>query len=412
MVFGLTFYQCHRPDNAFVEPQTKGPGSTEGSIIPGEYIVLFDAEHIPPAISYLGDVTFTDRNKKAAAIEQYNDRVSAQINAWLLENGIQSNQVLSLYTAVVTGVALKGIDTAAFERLKTLEAVKSIECNRVISLPKEEVEEIETSGGVSSRTQETSCAIFNAGGSVDGSGLNRLIWIIDSGVDLDHPDLTVNTTLSKGFIGNTTGNDDRGHGTHVAGIAAAKNNGIGVVGVSAGGTVVAVKVLDVNGNGTSALLASGLQHAATYVMSGDVINMSLGGYYGANCATNSSIIPYLQYFSDAVARVAMAAGNNSADAGLYDPGCISLPRVVTVASMTCGKTFSSDFSNYGRPPIDWIATGKNVKSTYRDGGYATLSGTSMATPVVAGIMHARRAMPVNGGTVSYNGVNYPIAKRQ
>lgn len=410
LILGLALSQCQRTNESSLSPEAKGPGSTEGDIVPGQYIVLFDAGHIAPAISYLGKATFDNRTEKAAAIEKYKNHVEDQINAWLFEHNIQPDQVMSRYTAIVAGVALKNVDTLTFERIKDSEAVKSVECNRLISLPQEEVEEIETSGGVSSRTQETSCAILNAGGSTNGD-TSRYIWVMDSGVDLDHPDLNVNTYYSKGFVDNVTGDDNNGHGTHVAGIAAAKNNDIGVVGVSAGATIVAVKAFNAAGNTNSVILSNALQYIASRVASGDVVNMSFGSYYGANCATNSAYVAFLQFFSDSYVRVAMAAGNNSASADLYQPGCISLPRVVTVASMTCARTFSLDFSNYGKPPIDWIATGKNVKSTHLNGGYAVLSGTSMASPVVAGIMHARRAMPVNGGTVSYNGVNYAIAKR-
>jgi len=77
--------------------------------------------------------------------------------------------------------------------------------------------------------------------------------------------------------------------------------------------------------------------------------------------------------------------------------------------MTCGNGFSS-FSNYGSP-VDWIATGSSVTSTYRGGGYATLSGTSMASPVVAGILHARNAAPRQCGTVTNRGRTYKVACR-
>jgi hypothetical protein len=78
--------------------------------------------------------------------------------------------------------------------------------------------------------------------------------------------------------------------------------------------------------------------------------------------------------------------------------------------MTCAKAWSS-FSNFGVPPTDWIATGSSVYSTYKNGGYATLSGTSMATPHVAGIVHWKQAAPAQNGTVTKSGVQYKIAVR-
>ncbi len=105
----------------------------------------------------------------------------------------------------------------------------------------------------------------------------KWIWIVDTGIDLTHPDLNVetNTAYAKSFVGGSA-NDCNGHGTHCAGIAAAKNNTIGVIGVSAGARVVPVRVLNCQGSGSSSGILSGLNHVAANDEPGDAVNMSLG----------------------------------------------------------------------------------------------------------------------------------------
>ena len=99
-------------------------------------------------------------------------------------------------------------------------------------------------------------------GYADYTG-THLAWIIDTGIDYDHPDLNVNTTLAKTFVNKTyTADDDNGHGTHCAGIVAAKNNDIGVVGVAANAFVVPVKVLDKTGKGACSIIIAGVDYVA------------------------------------------------------------------------------------------------------------------------------------------------------
>jgi subtilisin family serine protease len=142
------------------------------------------------------------------------------------------------------------------------------------------------------------------------------------------------------------------------------------------------------------------------------MNLSLGGYYGSTCSTNSSYKTSVTSVANGGTRVAIASGNNNANAAYYQPGCLNGTNIYTVTNMRCNKTYYNDATyggNYGRPPVDYIATGTSVYSTYLNGGYATLTGTSMATPHVAGIMHVRQAAPATNGNVTYNSVSYPIA---
>lgn len=390
------------------------PASAEGEIIPDEYILKFDAAYIAPAISQLKPEILKNREQKVEAMKTLCAQVEAQIDEWLVQNNIDKSMVLARYTSIVAGVALK-IDKATFERLQKSEAIESIEYNRVERLPNNELESIETSGGVHDRAQTTPCAITNAGGFVQ-AGNNRWIWIMDTGIDLDHEDLYVisNAPYAAVFVNSApTPDDDHWHGTHVAGIAAAQNNGIGTVGIAAGAPVVPVKVLNNTGAGTTGSISMGLDHIGIYGSAGDVVNMSIEGYYGTGCSTNSPFVAYLTGLASAGMRIAIAAGNSGANAALYAPACVNGPGIFTVANMTCLKTFwtGTGGSNYGRPPVDWIATGINVYSTMPGNTYGLASGTSMSAPVVAGIMQLRNAAPVNGGAVTYNGVSYRIAKR-
>ena len=266
--------------------------------------------------------------------------------------------------------------------------------------------------------QTVPCAIKNAGGFK--KALNESwIWVLDTGIDLDHPDLTVGdiSPFAKSFIPGESYDDGNGHGTHVAGIAAAKNNAFGTVGVSAGALVIPVKVLANNGMASFTYLLQGLNHVALYDSENDVVNLSLGAYPVSNCAnSNPALKTAILNLGANGTWVCIAAGNNAGKASLCTPGCINGPRVFTVGGMTCAKGCYTA-TNWGASVVDWVATGASVYSTYKNGGYATLSGTSMATPVVSGIIHLLGGPPITGGTVTCSNLSVPaaaykIAKRQ
>ena len=383
-----------------------GPQGTEGDIIPDQYIVELKSSAISSARERLDPSLLNDRRAKGEAMEQLNAVVEAELDQWLAAFDLTEDQIIAKYTAGMVGVALK-LTKDQYDQIRRNSDVYLIEHDRMEQIPPFEVESVEYSA---SRAQTTPCGITNAGGSGTVS-TGRWIWIVDTGIDLDHPDLNVQTssTFAKSFVGGTA-DDCNGHGTHCAGIAAAVNNTIGVIGVSAGATVVPVRVFGCTGGSPTSTILNGLNHVATYDGAGDVTNLSLSGNYGSGCSTGSSYKTVLTTLANATNRVAMAAGNDASSATTYQPACLNGSNRFTVASMTCSKGWSS-FSNFGRPPVDWIATGSSVYSTYKNGGYATLSGTSMATPHVAGIMHFRNAAPLNGGSVSYGGLSYPIAKK-
>jgi hypothetical protein len=247
-------------------------------------------------------------------------------------------------------------------------------------------------GGGPGPAQNTPWGVTRVGGAKPASGR---AFVIDGGVDLDHPDLNVNVSLSQNFVsrGQDNGGDDPdGHGTHVAGTIGAIDNEFGVVGVAAGAEIVSVRVLARNG-GTYADVIAGVDYVAEQGTLGDVANMSLGG--GRSEALNSAV--------EAAAALGvvftLAAGNESDDANRYSPASANGPNIYTVSATDVSDTFAS-FSNFGNPPIYCAAPGVAVDSTYRDGGYATLSGTSMAAPHVAGLVISGGINLANADTAS------------
>jgi len=201
------------------------------------------------------------------------------------------------------------------------------------------------------------------------------VAVLDSGIDLDHPDLFENI---KGHINiirpKKSGDDDSGHGTHVAGIVAAVDNAIGVIGVGPQIDLYAVKVLDKKGRG----YLSDLIDALNWCIENDiqVINMSLGSQQD-----NAS-------FHEAVQNAYHAGIVQIAAAGNYglEGGAISYPAIYseTIAVSSIDSLGNWDpYSSYGEQ-IDLIAPGVDVRSTYKDGLYARISGTSMAAPHVTG----------------------------
>ena len=245
-------------------------------------------------------------------------------------------------------------------------------------------------GGGVQPAQETPWGIARVGGG--GAGSFATAWVIDTGIDFSHPDLNVDTARSRSFLGGTTSPaDQNGHGTHVAGTIAAYDNTIGVIGVAPGAKVVAVRVLDRRGSGSNSGVIAGVDYVAQYGQPGDVANMSLGG--GVSTALDQAVVNA----ASGGVRFALAAGNESDLANNHSPARANGPNVYTVSSFAIGDNWSS-FSNRGNPPIDFAEPGSAIKSTWLNGGYNTISGTSMATPHLAGLLLA--GTPRNGGTVN------------
>lgn len=213
----------------------------------------------------------------------------------------------------------------------------------------------------------------------NGTSFTGRAWVIDTGIALTHPDLNVDVSKCKSFISkNSTCADGNGHGTHVAGTIAAKINGSGVVGVAPNAVVIPVRVLDNRGSGSNSGVIAGVDWVAKNGVAGDVANMSLGG--GISATLDAAVVK-----ASANVLFAIAAGNSATSATTSSPARAEGPNIFTVSAYDSTDTFAS-FSNYGNPPIDWAGPGVAITSTWLNGGYNTISGTSMATPHIAGLL--------------------------
>ncbi len=230
-----------------------------------------------------------------------------------------------------------------------------------------------------------------------GTGVK--VAIMDTGIDYDHPDLAANYKGGYDFGGRLVWqgrNDDdpmdkQGHGTHCAGIVAAvKGNDIGVIGVAPEAYLYAVKVFDDRGNGRYSDVIEGLEWCIDNNEI-QVISMSFGSAYSAG---DPGIEPWINAAYDAGILLVGAAGNEGSgvDTVIYPA---RYTNVIAVAA-TDNKDDRASWSSTG-PDVELAAPGVSIYSTYLGGGYATMSGTSMACPHVAGT--AALAIVAGGGDV-------------
>lgn len=272
------------------------------------------------------------------------------------------------------------------------------------------VESVTVDGRVHALSQTVPTGISRAGAlennaldidGVDDVRVNADVAVIDSGIDYTHPDLNVVSRVNcvpaneEDETANCIENDGTdldGHGTHVAGTIGAIDNGFGVVGVAPGVRLWAVRVLDKNGEGYDSWVLAGINWVTAHASSIEVANMSLGGE-GRKPSMESALTASL----NAGVVYAVAAGNEETNAEWQHPA--NDPDVITVSALsdtdgkaggtgaeTCGwggDDILSTFSNWG-PLVDIAAPGACIYSTWKGGAYAYDSGTSMASPHVAG----------------------------
>ncbi len=201
------------------------------------------------------------------------------------------------------------------------------------------------------------------------------VCVSDTGIDLDHPDLKENVIDHFSTINNVeSGDDDQGHGSHVAGIiAAVRGNGRGLYGVASSAKLIAAKGISKEGYGSSSDLAATIDGCRT--RKAHVINMSWGSIF-----ESSLIKRAVEKAAEANIIMIAAAGNNGEDEVSYPA---RFPEVVAVSAVDYQDDIVS-WSNRGWR-VENSAPGYKIYSTYKDGEYAALSGTSMASPFVAGV---------------------------
>ncbi len=346
------FYNNQNIDNRYLE---------SNNIIPNQFII------------YLQDNK--EENNSIDPVEFYNSE--------LKDTG---TELLYVYYNVVKGLAIKIPNEKVLEQLKNNPLVEYIGYDRKIS------------AFIDTHTENQ--IIPESVDRVDGESLNNIginsnfvdadIAILDTGIDLDHADL--NVFHERSFIpGTINADDDHGHGTHLSGVAAAKDNSFGIVGIAPGARLWAIKVLESSGMGEISTLIKGLDYINQNQNQVDVAVLSLG----CECESGALDIAINNSIKAGI-TIVVAAGNEGKDAGTFTPA--NNPEVITVSAIAdtdgkCGgkgpsTPYGADdmlasFSNYG-DVVDISAPGVDIYSTFKSNSYTKLTGTSMAAPHVAG----------------------------
>lgn len=283
-------------------------------------------------------------------------------------------------------------------------------------------------GGSPSQVIPTGINWIDAELNTTNEGAGVTVAVLDTGIDFKHPDLMVNVSLSRDFSGDNTGGNDNnrsigGHGTHVAGVIAALDNSIGVLGTGSMIDLVSVKVLKGSGSGSFGSIISGLDYVTANASVIGVTNASLGANGGTNPsqsyldAVNLLRAAYQRAANAGVVNV-VAAGNESVNVTTNNVSPAMFPEVITVSAVNDGNGVQdsadswASFSNFGTE-VDIIAPGVNILSTALGGGYSSLSGTSFSSPYVAGTVAlyiSKNGRPLNGNAQLLSSLISSISK--
>ncbi|WP_405900533.1 S8 family peptidase [Streptomyces sp. NBC_00727] len=273
------------------------------------------------------------------------------------------------YSSAINGFSASGLSETEAKRLAADPAVSKVVQNKKFHI--DATQDNPPSWGLD-RIDQTGTAGDNAYTYPDSAGEGVTAYVIDTGVRTTHEEFGGRASSGFDAVDNDDSADDgNGHGTHVAGTIAGSTYG-----VAKKAKVVAVRVLDDSGSGTTEQVVAGIDWVTENHQGPSVANMSLGG--GADEALDAAV----QKAIASGVTFAVAAGNESSDAGEGSPSRV--PEAITVASSTVDDEQSS-FSNYGSV-VDIYAPGSDITSSWNDSdtGSNTISGTSMATPHVVG----------------------------
>ena len=306
-------------------------------------------------------------------------------NPWSVANEMAQERGLAV--SHVYGTAVNGfsatIPKGQLDKVSSDSRVNYIEQDSIVSIYKKPADKPGNGGSDGDSTplpQITPTGISLIHATATGT-VNVNVAVIDTGIDIDHPDLNVVDGVNFVFRGKNSYNDGHGHGTHVAGTIAAIDNNLGVIGVAPGANLYSVRVLDNSGSGTYSGVIAGIDWVAANAGTIDVANMSLGGGYSqaVNDAVDAAVSAGIVFV--------VAAGNDNTNACTKSPASALSAITVSALDDRDGTLDSTDsfasFSNSGSC-VDMIAPGVLIESTWKGGGYNTISGTSMASPHVAG----------------------------
>ncbi|MFC4466916.1 S8 family peptidase [Streptomyces xiangluensis] len=273
------------------------------------------------------------------------------------------------YASAVNGFSASGLSQTEAKRLAADPSVAKVVQNKKFHIDATQANP--PSWGLD-RIDQTATAGDGAYNYPDSAGEGVTAYVIDTGVRVSHSDFGGRASDGFDAVDNdNTAQDGNGHGTHVAGTIAGEAHG-----VAKKAKIVGVRVLDDQGSGTTEQVVAGIDWVTANHEGPSVANMSLGG--GVDEALDAAV----QKAIASGVTFAVAAGNESADASQGSPARV--PEAITVASSTEDDQ-QSDFSNFGSS-VDLYAPGSEITSAWNTGDDATntISGTSMATPHVAG----------------------------